>query len=183
MHLLPHASTTAPTGTVTTYDPTSDTNAAGTASADGGTLTQSDFLNLLSTQLQYQDPTDPESNTDFAAQMAQFSSLSEMDNLTSTMTNFAGVSQLSSGSSLIGQSVTTSATDSNGNAINGTVTGAAVNNSELYLTVDGMEVPYSDVTSVSQATATTATSTTSTSGTTSTAPTTPTPTSSLRHAL
>ncbi len=107
MHLLPHASTTAPTGTVTTYDPTSDTNAAGTASATGGTLSQSDFLNLLSTQLQYQDPTNPESNTDFAAQMAQFSSLSEMNTLTSTMTNFAGISQLSSGSSLIGQSVTT----------------------------------------------------------------------------
>ncbi len=144
-------------------------------------MSQSDFLNLLSTQLQYQDPTNPESNTDFAAQMAQFSSLSEMNTLTSTMTNFAGISQLSSGSSLIGQSVTTTATDSNGNAVNGTVTGALVNNSELYLTVNGLEVPYSSVTSVSAATA--STSATSTTTTTSTAPTTPTPTSSLRHAL
>ena len=181
MHILPNTAASTPTSSATTYDPTADTNAAGTSSASGGTLSQSDFLNLLSTQLQYQDPTNPESNTDFAAQMAQFSSLSEMNNLTSTMTNFAGVSQLSSGSSLIGQSVTTTATDSSGNAVNGTVTGALVYNSELYLTVNGLEVPYSSVTSVSAATAST--------GTTPITPTplatsvTPVPSASLRHGL
>lgn len=43
------------------------------------------FLKLLVTQLQHQDPLSPMDDTDFIAQMAQFSSLEQMNNLTSTM--------------------------------------------------------------------------------------------------
>src|SRR5580658_3237911 len=39
------------------------------------TLNQADFLKLLVTQMSSQDPLNPESDTDFAAQLAQFSSL------------------------------------------------------------------------------------------------------------
>ncbi|MDA3847154.1 MAG: hypothetical protein PF505_11530 [Vallitaleaceae bacterium] len=39
------------------------------------------FLNLLVTQLQYQDPLNPSSDTEFIAQMAQFSSLEQMQNM------------------------------------------------------------------------------------------------------
>src|SRR5580693_354670 len=41
----------------------------------GQTLNQADFLKLLVTQMSSQDPLNPESDTDFAAQLAQFSSL------------------------------------------------------------------------------------------------------------
>jgi flagellar basal-body rod modification protein FlgD len=44
------------------------------------------FLKLLVTQLQNQDPLTPMDDTEFIAQMAQFSSLEQMKNLTSTMT-------------------------------------------------------------------------------------------------
>jgi flagellar basal-body rod modification protein FlgD len=44
------------------------------------TLNQADFLKLLVTQMTSQDPLDPESDTDMAAQMAQFSSLQASQN-------------------------------------------------------------------------------------------------------
>lgn len=39
------------------------------------------FLQLLITQLQYQDPLDPMANSEFSAQLAQFSSLEQLNNI------------------------------------------------------------------------------------------------------
>lgn len=43
------------------------------------------FLQLMITQLRYQDPLDPMDNKDSIAQMAQFSSLEQMQNLNNNM--------------------------------------------------------------------------------------------------
>ncbi|MBR1735637.1 MAG: flagellar hook capping protein, partial [Firmicutes bacterium] len=50
-------------------------------------LDKNAFLRLLTTQLQYQDPLSPMENTEFIAQMAQFTSLEQMQNLNTTMSN------------------------------------------------------------------------------------------------
>ncbi len=50
-----------------------------------GLLGKEDFLLLLVTQMQYQNPLDPMENQDFAAQLAQFSSLEQLTNLNETM--------------------------------------------------------------------------------------------------
>lgn len=44
-------------------------------------LDKSSFLKLLVTQMQYQDPLEPASSTEYMAQLAQFTSLEEMENL------------------------------------------------------------------------------------------------------
>lgn len=66
------------------------------------------FLKLLVTQLQNQDPLKPTDNTEFVAQLAQFSSLEGIQNLNSTMGGMAsGISSLQdfSSSGLIGRVV------------------------------------------------------------------------------
>ena len=50
------------------------------------------FLQLLVAQLQYQDPLSPQSNEDFVSQLAQFSSLEEMQSMTSSLANSQALS-------------------------------------------------------------------------------------------
>lgn|SRR5690625_3033758 len=54
----------------------------------GDVLDKHDFLRLLTTQLRYQDPMNPIEDQDFIAQMAQFTSLEQMQNLTDQMAAF-----------------------------------------------------------------------------------------------
>jgi flagellar hook assembly protein FlgD len=46
-----------------------------------------DFLNLLVTQLQHQDPLNPAESTEFTAQLAQFSSLEQLSNINDNLKN------------------------------------------------------------------------------------------------
>ena len=58
---------------------------AGAPVNPGTTLGKDDFLRLLTVQLQFQDPLNPLSDTDFIAQMAQFSSLEQLQNMNKTL--------------------------------------------------------------------------------------------------
>jgi flagellar basal-body rod modification protein FlgD len=66
---------------------TATTTTASDDDNDGSTLEKTDFLELLCTQLKYQDPLNPQSNTDMAAQLAQYSSLESMQNIEAAINN------------------------------------------------------------------------------------------------
>ncbi len=59
------------------------TDASGVAKDTGSmqSLGKDDFLQLMITKLQYQDPLEPMADEDFIAQLAQFSSLEQMNNI------------------------------------------------------------------------------------------------------
>lgn len=52
-------------------------------------ITQIDFLRLLTTQLEYQNPLDPMDNVTFISQMAQFSNLQQIINLNENFIKYA----------------------------------------------------------------------------------------------
>ena len=83
---------------------------------NGRTTSQSlgkdDFLKLLITQLSNQDPTDPMDNTEFIAQMAEFSSLEQITNLNSNFEKMNSMLNASQALGTIGKTVTLNVGDS-----------------------------------------------------------------------
>ena len=61
------------------------------------------FLQLLVAQLKYQDPLEPEDNNEFIGQMAQFSTLEQMQNMTGSMDKIAQLVNNIDTSVLVGQ--------------------------------------------------------------------------------
>src|SRR5580658_5946940 len=104
------------------------------------TLNQADFLKLLVTQMSSQDPLNPESDTDFAAQLAQFSSLQETQTMTANL-------QTIQATGLIGQTV--SATPSTGGAsISGVVSSVQIASGNPSIMINGQSYSLSQITGV-----------------------------------
>jgi len=130
------------------------TNAFGTASnvgSDGqvkqnsGSVDKTQFLSLLITELKNQDPTAPTDQKDTLAQLAQFSSLEQMQNLNQTLTTASQFGQLSQGAALIGKTVNAGAGDS---AVSGIVSAVAVQGGKTYLHVGDRDIDASTVTGI-----------------------------------
>lgn len=100
-------------------------NSSTSGTGAGGALDKNAFLKLLTTQLSNQDPMKPMDDTSFVSEMAQFSSLEQMQNLNDTMTKSATFADLSQASGMIGKYVqlVDTNTDGSGNSNSSTVTG------------------------------------------------------------
>lgn len=81
-------------------------------------LGKDDFLKLLIAQLTNQDPTSPMENTEFIAQMAQFSSLEQMTNMNQEFSKLNSMLVSSQAVGTIGKTVDI---DLNGAVVSGTV--------------------------------------------------------------
>jgi flagellar basal-body rod modification protein FlgD len=98
------------------------------ASPGGKTLGAQDFMQLLATQMQNQDPMNPTSDTQFIAQMAQFSALQQSTEMVTQQKQLIAAGYL-------GRQVTL--LDSSGNTISGTVSAVNTSSSEPQLVVNG----------------------------------------------
>lgn len=71
------------------------------ATGSNQTLNEDDFLRLMTAQLQHQDPLNPMTGAQFAAELAQFSTANGIRNLEKTMTSLSAQSAVG----LIGRSI------------------------------------------------------------------------------
>ena len=72
---------------------------------------QMDYMKLLITQLQNQNPLEPLSNNEMASQLAQFSSLQQLESMNSSFAEVLAITNRSYANSLLGKTVTFYAED------------------------------------------------------------------------
>lgn len=113
-----------------------DTSAAAsfsklTEQSGGNNLDKDAFLQLLVTQMQYQDPLEPTDNTEYMSQLAQFSEMEAMNNLNVSFSNSQALG-------LVGEYVILNVTDAAGNPkqIGGLVQYVTVSNNQALLRVN-----------------------------------------------
>lgn len=118
------------------------TTSGTTKSKTNNELGKDDFLQLLVTQLQHQDPLAPMEDKDFIAQMAQFTSLEQMKNMNNAV-------QITQATSYIGKQVTWA--DSQGTEQTGIVTAIRIVNSEPKVMIGEESIELKKIMSVTDA--------------------------------
>jgi flagellar basal-body rod modification protein FlgD len=103
---------TIPSNSTTNNTSNATSSSSGANAALSSTMTQADFLKLMTAQLQAQDPTNPVDNSQFVSQMAQFSQLSstqqldtDLQSLASNINSAMQTSQVLSSSNLVNRTV------------------------------------------------------------------------------
>lgn len=118
-------------------------NSSSINNKDGGkakSLVDEDmFLSLLVAEMQYQDPLEPTSNTEYVSELASFTQVSSLQEMNKTVSNLGA-------QSMVGQYVTVM--DDDGNEFSGMVDYTQEKDGELYVCVDDKLYKASSVTNV-----------------------------------
>jgi flagellar basal-body rod modification protein FlgD len=113
-----------------------------TQSVTGGqTLNQADFLKLLVTQMTSQDPLNPQSDTAFAAQLAQFSALQQSQGMASDMQSLQA-------NSLIGRTVSVTPSADSTQQDTGVVSGIQIASGQPQILVNGQLYSLNQITAI-----------------------------------
>jgi len=115
------SSTTNPVGS--SSNSTNQANAVSSAL----NISPADFLQLITTQLQNQNPLQPTDPTQFLGQLEQMSEVSSMQSMQTSLTSLQTTlqsSQMANGAAMIGQTVLAPSTTATLDSSGGTVTGA-----------------------------------------------------------
>lgn len=117
------------------------TSSASQASAEatenpGAQLGKNDFLKLMVAQLQAQNPLEPTSDTEYVAELAQFSQLEQTSNLAQTTASAAGEQRVAQAVALIGHKVSF-LSPATGTTVEGEVQNAEISANGATLTVAG----------------------------------------------
>lgn len=116
----------------------------------GQNLGKDSFLKLLVTQLQHQDPTKPMEDRQFIAQMAQFSSLEQMNNLNKGLDRLTRSSHAFEASALLGKDVD-AWLDSSQRQVRGEVTSVTFRETGVSLRVNNEDIPLEAIRAVHSA--------------------------------
>ena len=121
-------------------------------------LTPSDFIQFMVTELQNQDPLDPTDANQMLSQMSEIGQLQSSDTLQSSLTSMVQQNQVAAASSMIGKLV--QGTDSSQNQQTGIVSAVQVTNSGVNLTLNsGVTLPMANITAITNAPTATASTT------------------------
>jgi flagellar basal-body rod modification protein FlgD len=128
---------------------TTSSTAAGTTltTKKSSELGKDDFLKLLITQLSNQDPMKPMDDTQFIAQLAQFSSLEQMANISSSTENTQKDQAAAKAISMIGRTIDY-ADATTGSETHGIVSSVSFVNGMPNLNVGGVSVETSSIVKV-----------------------------------
>ena len=110
------------------------------AQLDGYALGQDAFLKLLITQIQMQDPIEPLSATEYVAQLAQFSTVEQLQSTNIRLSVLCQAQATSQALLLVGRNVATS-----DDAVSGLVEAVIFSDGQPKLLIGGQEVDPSDV--------------------------------------
>jgi len=135
---------------ISANDPISSTTAANSGIGSQN-VNSGEFLDLFVSQLRNQDPLDPIKNEDYVAQLAQFSSLEQLQTMNDNMIasialnqSNALLSQLTQSSALIGKTVSWTDQDTGVESV-GTVDAVKIDRGLAVLRIDGQNVPLATV--------------------------------------
>ena len=117
--------------------------------SDPNTYFYDDFLKLLSAEMQYQDPLEPTSNTDYVAQMATFSQLEATLSMKESMSSSYDQTTKSAALSLVGKEVIVTDKDSASGYYSGKVDYVTYKDGKIQLSINEKMYDYSSLYSVS----------------------------------
>jgi flagellar basal-body rod modification protein FlgD len=121
---------------------TAAANSTDSVASPSSALNQNDFLKLLVAQMQYQDPMNPQSDTQMASQMAQFTSLQQA-------TQSSAALAMIQANGLVGNTVTVQADPQNPQSTaTGVVQGVVLNSGTPEILMNGSLYNLSQVTSI-----------------------------------
>ena len=124
-----------------------ETNENGTVKKEksgNASMDKNAFLGLLVAQMKYQDPLEPQSNTEYVSQFATFSELEEMQNMSTSM-------DTQRASSLVGQYVTVKVSDTATGQTTlegGKVDYVAIEGGKAFLNINGKNYSIDDLDSI-----------------------------------
>ena len=127
----------------------SGANSATSATNAMTQITPDDFLKMLITQLQNQDPLNPSDSNQILQQISQIDNIEATTTLSTSLNAVATDQGFQAASGLIGLQV--QGIDSNGNPVSGTVDSASFSNGTASLNVGNQTMPLSGISAISPA--------------------------------
>lgn len=123
-------------------------NVDGTTKSSSASVSKDEFLSLLVTQLRNQDPLNPTDQKEMLSQLAQFSSLEQMQSLNQTLTASSNLGQIAQSAALIGKTVATAPNADGSAGLSGQVSSVSVQGGKTYLHIGSQDVDASAVTGI-----------------------------------